>query len=314
MKNLLMSLVLAAPMIASADLSQVAQMIATNPKAGFDISTKTSVEPITIDIYNGEGKVVVTADATPEEFVGAVRALVPARTIKSGGYNYKVEWNKMSAVNAGAEVSLYDILADIKDHQSEPGSQDFINGSLAEDYKVLSVVGPIVSVHTNGSDYYPGAAHPNYWDDFMAVDLRKAGASDGDMRADLVGLMDEQSLLQALKADKALAKLITDKTVKKQVLAAKTMLQFTEAVGFNVDNCYSFPGYDGQVYSFAIYDYDAKLNLAWIRVAMGAAAHVCAAEAPTIQLGLKVKPNAQFEKVLRAQVQLHDGLLMKNVK
>jgi hypothetical protein len=314
MKKLWMSLVLLAPMSVFADLNQVAQMIATNPKAGFEVSTQTSKEPITIEIYNADGKVAATANASPEDFVSAVRTLIPARSLKSSGYNYKIEWNKMSFTAETGEKSLYDILTDIKDHQSEPDSQDFINGYLSEDFKVLSVVGSIVSVRTTGSNYYPGAAHPNYWDSFITFDMKKVNSADGDMRANLVGLVDEQSLLQALKADKALAKLVSDKTVKKQILAAKTMLQFTEAIGFNVDNCYSFPGYDGEMSSFAIYDYDAKLNLVWVRVAMGAAAHVCAAEAPTIQLGLKVKPNAEFEKVLRLQAQQRDGLLMKNVK
>lgn len=312
MKKLWMSLFLIAPMTAMADLNQVAKMIAVN-HAGFDISTKTSNDPITVEVYN-DGKVVASVDAKPEDFVSAVRALVPTRTIKSGAYTYNVDWNKMSLITQAGEKPLYDILADITDHQSEPDSQDAINGDISEDYKVLSVVGPIVTVHSQGDDYYPGAAHPNTWDDFMTLDLRKAGAADGDMRADLVSLVDEQSLLQALKADKALGKLVSDQQVKKQVLAAKTMAQLTDVIFGNVDNCYSFPGYEGQMSSFAIYDYDAKLNLVWIRVAMGAAAHVCAAEAPTIQLGLKVKPNAEFEKVLRAQAQQRDGLLMKNIK
>lgn len=311
MKNLLIGLALIAPAAALADLNQVATLIAKN-KAGFDVSTKSSNEPIAIEIANGDGKIIASAQATPEEFVSAVRAQVPAQTLKAGGYTYTLNWEKMSvAVNDGSK-DLYDILTDIRDHQSDPADNVGVGGYLYEDYKLLSAVGPIVSIRTSGNDYYPGAAHPESWDGFMTADGRKARAADGDMRSDLVTLVNEQSLLQALKADKALAKLISDKQVKKQMLAAKTMKELTDVVFGNVDNCYSFPGYDGQMQSFAIFDYDAKANLVSVRVSMGAAAHVCAAEAPTIQLGLKVKPNAEFEAMLRSQAQAHDGLLMKN--
>lgn len=313
MKKLLLALTILLSQAVLADLNQVATLIATNPKAFSDISTRTTNDPINIDIYNEAGKVVVSASATPEEFVSAVRAKVPVQSITAGGYNYLLNWQKMSVASNGASQDLYDILVDIKDHQSDPTDNLTYGGSINVNYKPLSVIGPIVSVRSTGDDYYPGAAHPNNWDTFMTYDVRKTGAVDGDMRADLVSLVNEQSLLQAIKADKYLAKLITDKNSKKQILAAKTMKALTEAMfGALIDQCLSFPGYDGQMQSFAIYDYDAKANLVSVRVSIGAAARVCQAEAEPAQLGLKVKPNAEFEALLRAQAKNKDGLLMKN--
>lgn len=312
MKKLLLGFALVAPVVAFADLNQVATQIASNSKAFPNISTKSSNDPITIEIYDGSGKVSASATSTPEEFVAAVRAKVPAKTITAGGYRYTINWQQMSVAIGGSNKDLYNILVDIKDHQTDPADNQSGEGSISESFRPLSIVGPLVSVNNSGDDYYPGAAHPNNWDYFQTVDVRKASAADGDMSADLVSLVNEQSLLQAIKADKYLAKQITDKDAKKQILASKTMKELTDVMFGALDNCLSFPGYEGKMQSFAIYDYDAKANLVSVRVPLTAAAHVCQADAAPAQLGLKVKPNAELEAMLRAQAQSKDGLLMKN--
>ncbi len=309
------ALLLSVSLSAHAGLDEVVKLIANNPKASFDVSTKTTNEPIEIDV-SVDGKTIASATAIPEEFVNGVRGLVAAKTITSSEYTYVVNWESMSLVQNDTSFSVYDLLADIKDHQQDPvdaAAGGTMGGDLSEDMKPLSVVGPYVSYRTSGDDYYPGAAHPNEWDSISTVDARKIG-NVADASINLLDLVQESSLVRAIKADTAVNKLVRGRAAK-ALKSARTIEQVNDAMMEGLQkHCLSFPGFENQLNSFAVYDYDTTKNLVSIRIPLVAAAHVCQAEAKPVQLGLLVNPLVEFELLLREQAKNNDGLLMKNVK
>lgn len=304
---------------AFASLEDVSTILARGRGASFEVSTQSNQDPIRVEA-NGKTRkgqtVNSTAQTTPEDFVSAVRAKVPSRVIRSGENSYLLEWEKISAVG-DTGVALYDILGEIKDHQYDP--KDFENekpmgGYYSQTSKILSIVGPLVSVKMGGSDYFPGAAHPNHWDIFRTYDSRKLDKTSLQFdSANLLDVVDEVSFVAALKKDRVLSKLIPARS-KRSFQAAKSVKELEEILGFgNLENCYSFPLYEGKVPAFAIYSYDSNSDEVSVRVALSAAAHVCQAEAPLLQLGLKLKPTSEYRKLLQAQVSRRDGLFMSQV-
>jgi len=180
-------------------------------------------------------------------------------------------------------------------------------------------VGSIVSYYYTSDTYGAGAAHPNYADGLSSVDVSKV-QKNGDTlayaQANLGDLVDEASLVNAIKADKWVRGKVSGADLKK-VQTARNLQELGDALQeglLNSGSCYSTPIYDGKLQSFAIYDYNAAKNLVAVRVSVGYSAHACAGEAPTVQLGLLVKPRADLEYSLKTQAKNKTGLLMKDVK
>jgi hypothetical protein len=302
---------------AFANLSDVATILAKGRGASFEATTRSIHEPIVVEASGKTRKgqeVKSTSTSTPEEFGAAVRAKSSSRRVQSGLYTYQLEWEKVTSVGTDGALALYDIVAEIKENLYDPNDYEqdrpSMDGYYAQETRVLSITGPVVAMKMAGNNYYPGAAHPNYWEIFRTYDVRHFDKAAGRFEeANLLDIVDEAGLVQALKKDTALAKLIP-KDSKKKFLASKTMIEMDEAVGMNLENCYWFPVSEGKMSSFALHSYDVKTNEVSIRVALTASAHVCAAEAPLLQLGLKVKATPEFRKILSAQVQNKDGLFM----
>jgi hypothetical protein len=106
---------------------------------------------------------------------------------------------------------------------------------------------------------------------------------------------------------------MASKKIRRQVRKATTFGQIADALFTGLRSCYEFPGYGNNLSAFAIYDYNPKTKLMAVRITLSAAAHVCQAEAPTIQLGLRIKPLFLFQFQLEEQLKSGNGLLMKQV-
>jgi hypothetical protein len=281
---------------------------------------KTAKDPVTFTL--NLGKTSIETDAAPAAVFGAIRARVPAKTIAGeNGISFVQEYGRLTMKGGDAQApAIYDVEKDITDYMLDAGDD---TGSVASyvdnSYKPQSIVGGIVSYYYTSDTYGAGAAHPNYADGLAAVDttkLEKNGDSYSFAQANLGDLVDEASLVNALKADKWINKILKQDD-RKKLAAARNLQELGDVLqeGFmNSESCYSTPIYDGKLQSFAIYDYSAPKNLVAVRVTVGYSSHACAGAAPTVQLGLIVKPRIDLEYSLKEQAKNKTGLLMKNAK
>lgn len=303
----------------AATLEDLAKALATDPYATFAVETTSVQNPVSLTVTSN-GKELGPIIVDPATFVASVRSLTGSKEIKSGSYTYVSTWQRLEL--KGQPAPFFDLENDLHDHQYDPRDFEGQNipfpGSIsggADFYKVISVVGPYVSYSASGSDFYPGAAHPNDWNkQFTTFDAQSFNAKTGTYNvANLLDLVDETSLVEALKADKFLNMKLFDAKAKKALKSAHTFAQVSDAL-FDMKDCYGFPGYENKLDSFAVYDWNQKTKLVSIRISVGARAHVCAIEAPTVQVGVAVKPLADFENLLSKQVRNNDGLFMKQLR
>ena len=257
---------------------------------------KTAKDPVTFTLNAGKSDSVST-EADPAALFAAIRARVPAVTYSGeSGITYVAEYGRLVMKGGDASApAIYDVEKDIKDfygdsqENTEPAS--FVNNS----YKPRSIVGTIVSYHYTSDTYGAGAAHPNYYEGFAAIDtskLVKSGDSYRFAEASLGDLVDENSLVAAFKADQWINGKLKAAD-RRKLQAARTLQELGDVLseGFmNSESCYETPIYEGKLSSFAIYDYDAAKNLVAVRVTVGYSVHACAGAAPTVQLGLLLKP------------------------
>jgi hypothetical protein len=317
MKFLALFLLTASAQAAPATVEQLVQMLANNPGATLNANTLSTKDPVTFDVSNG--KSTLSAAASPTEFFALVRIAAPVTTIQSGELTFVNDYGRLSVLKS--DVKVFDLLQDVLDNQEnpadvQPGDQ---GGNVGNTYRVLSVVGSTVSYSIVGDQYAPGAAHPNYTDTILTADVSTT-LKTGDnfftyAQANLGEMVDETSLVNALKADRFLRSKIASAADRKKLLAARNLQEIGD-IAFDAlqGSCYSLGLYEGKLTQFAIYDYDAVRNLVTVRIPMGASAHVCEGAAPTKQLGLIVKPRLELELALKDQIKAKNGLLMKNVK
>jgi hypothetical protein len=316
MKFLALFLLTASAQAEPATVGQLVQMLANNPGATLNANTLSTKDPVTFDVSNG--KTTLSASASPTEFFAVVRMAAPVSTIQSGDITFIHDYGRLSV--AKSDVKVFDLLQDVLGNQEnpadvQPGDQ---GGNVGNTYKVLSVLANTVSYSIVGDQYAPGAAHPNYTDTILTADVSttlKTGDTFAFAQANLSEMVEESSLLAALKADRFLRSKIASAADRKKLAAARNLQELGD-ISFEAlqGSCYSLPLYEGKLTQFAIYDYDAARNLVTVRVPMGASAHVCAGATPTKQLGLILKPRLELELALRAQFKAKDGLLMKNAR
>jgi hypothetical protein len=283
-----------------------AARIAAAPGAVTSALTKFTGQPVTFEI-SLKGK-SYTYSGDPDEFAKQVRALSDPIRYKAGNYSYIKDWKLLRQENGPV---IFDFIADVKENivdKEEYMSDD--GGDVYSEMKLVSIVGPIVSLRVNFESYSPGAAHPNSDDNIYAYDMRKQ-TTDRMPTANLMELVEEASLVNALKQDKYLLSQMGPKN-KAKLIAAKTMAAAAEAIDAALEpKCYNFPFYENRIMTFAISGYDVAKNLMGVRVTISAAAHACAGEADTKQLGLLVTPKPDFKQILIQQVRNKDGLFAK---
>jgi hypothetical protein len=300
-------------------LDQFVDLLAKNPSAALDSQEKTTKDPVTFGIT--VGKETFVTEASPAAFFAAARAKLPATTYTNSGATFVADYGRLTVKNGNSDAPIvYDLESDITQSMSEPGDDTQDMGSYDDTvYKVVSIVGNIVSYSMVGDTYGAGAAHPNYSDSIISVDVSsvlKEGETLAYQQANLAQLVDENSLVAAIKADKFLNGKLSPK-YRKLLQGARTIQQIGDIANNGLTSgstCYDLGVYDGKISNFSIYDYNAAKDLVSVRITMEADSHVCAGAAPTKQLGLLVKPRNDLRFSLQAQAKDHSGLLGKDAK
>jgi hypothetical protein len=299
-------------------LDQFIEKLAKNPTAVLDAQEKTTKDPVTFGITVGQE--TFNTEADPAVFFAAARAKMPVTHYTSAdGSSYTADYGRLSVKNGNAgSPAIFDLQNDVSQSMSDPGDDTQGMGSYDDTtYKLVSIVGPIVSYSTVSDSYGAGAAHPNNTNSINSVDI-SAVLKDGDalsyQQANLSQLVDENSLVAAIKADKFLNAKLSAK-YRKLLASAKTIQQVGDISNDGLTSgatCYDLGVYDGKISNFAIYDYNAAKDLVSVRITMEASAHVCSGASPTKQLGLLVKPRDGMRFNLQAQAKDHAGLLGKD--
>jgi hypothetical protein len=279
---------------------------------------KTKNDPVTFTL--SVGKDTIETDSTPAAMFDAIRARVPSKSYAAqNGYSYVAEYGRLTLKGGdNSAPAIYDVKKDVEDFYGDAQDNTDTASYVNNGYEPRSIVGSIVSYYYTSDSYGAGAAHPNSGDGITAVDtskLEKNGDSFSFAQANLGDLVDETSLVEAIKADKWINKQVKG-NYRRKLQSSRTLQEIGDLLSdafMDVGNCYSTPIYEGKLSSFAIYDYNAAKNLVAVRVAVGYSAHACAGAAPTVQLGLLVKPRFDLEYALKDQAKSKTGLLMKDV-
>jgi len=233
------------------------------------------------------------AHQEPEEFVSVLHSSL-----------YKVEslWGKI-LVNGRV---LWDIESDHREALRErENSQDDWVVDYGISRRVLSLVGRYLSVRAFSDSYGAGAAHDSRSTDIVAynLDLGLGG------RANLIDLVDEDSLVAALKNDSFVKKAAADLGLARELSAARTMSEIDKIMSKGMACEWSWPA-RGILSQFAILDYDAASAVLSVRIGLGYGCE--AARGNLTQLGVKVKPTLYFAGEIETLAKSQSWVLMKN--
>ncbi len=199
---------------------------------------------------------------------------------------------------------LYDLLADFREYQSpeEEDSLDPIAATVYADKKqVVSMIGRFVSFEVYSSGYIDGTPHPWAYREVRAHNLWERGAE-----ANLLDIVEEASLLQALRADAYLEKRLDTQT-RLKLAEAQTFAEVNAALE-EVGSCEWFWP-DDVLSRFALYDYDVEKNQLMVRLVLPYGCDT--RRGLTTELGLVVNPKARFRSTLKLAKEKSLGLFMK---
>ena len=224
------------------------------------------------------------------------------RTLNSGKSTYRASYHSLySYRNANTPIRIYDVRESMFTNCSrvEEGESQ---SDMAETISLLSLVGPYASFDFTQSGYGEGAAHPFAGRNFVAKNALETKTSPKNqntvlaMPAHLEALVDNASLLSALKADSFL-----QKRGGTAFRSARSLDQVAAALAKRMDCDVYFPEKAADLLAgFAIFDYPVNGNQVAVRVGLG---YGCEAMRGNLtQLGLVVKPSAEFRAELDAEV------------
>ncbi len=225
-----------------------------------------------------------------------------ARTLTSGKSTYHATYHSLyNYRNANTPVRIYDVRESMFTNCSrvEEGESQ---SDMAENVSLLSLVGPYASFDSSQSGYGEGAAHPFAGRSFVAKNALETKTSPKNqntivaMPAHLEALVDNESLLTALKADSFL-----QKRGGTALHNAKSLDEVAFALSKRMDCDVYFPEKASDMLSgFAIFDYPVSGNKVAVRIGLG---YGCEAMRGNLtQLGLVVTPTGDFKVQLDAEV------------
>lgn len=308
---LMVGLALVAQSSRADSLEEAARILARHPEATLSADTQSIHDPVHFTVSFRDKKIEFSSTIQP--LFEKVRRQVPARVIKSGEYTYEAGWQLLK----GKDSVIFDLAQDIPEFMFDPS--DFAEGEPPQAgyvdyrYKVLSIIGPLVSYQVIGSSYAPGAAHPNSTDAILTQDASLVNSSEAESSANLLSWVDASSLVEAMKKDRYLLGLLNS--------SARADLRRAQSVEAIVsllepalsDKCLSFPYYGNTLTGFAISDYNIQKNLVALRIQISPSAHVCEAQGSK-ELGVWVTPQPALEKYLRLAKKNNEGLFRNQVK
>jgi hypothetical protein len=235
--------------------------------------------------------------------------------ISGGRLVWEKSWNRL----ATEDFVAYDALDELRSYAKDSLEMDYaeteddlyrtVITSYGVSYEPMSITGELVTYHSETSGY-SGGAH-----DWIGQGFEAKEWISGEP-ASLLKYVDNQSLLEALQADKYLQKAAKlagrlEEFRRETQLTELDRLLGDSMFGGELPVAWSLtPGQQFQ--KFAIWDYDVKKNEVLVRIGLEYNSEVNRGQFE--QLGLRVKPKAGFAKVLKAMKQNGTGLFMKDVQ
>lgn len=246
------------------------------------------------------------------------------RILSSGDYKFYKRYFGMYLINDQYRDPAY--VYDLRNQIYEfcRGLKDGSNGNgmeyVTSNLKVLSLVGPFVSVQEAASGYSIGAAHPYasiLWHSFDARQVRSTETPSAeqekygmkqkgnkntrivDNQADLLQMVTESSLLTALKTDPYLQKNIG----KGKLAKANNIQEVVNLMRDNLDSCeVNVPQSVAEALSqFSVHDYRKEKDRLMIRLGFSYGCE--AARGNFTELGLIVKPTDMFRGFLMQELE-----------
>lgn len=230
---------------------------------------------------------------------------------ESGGY--QIQWTaaNLSAAKGGPNSSIsFDGAATAKAKWKEisaPASapaQDSAEYSYESDYRLLSVVGPIMSIE-EGEECDCGGAHPSEFTGFIAYDLSKSHTTK-PVPASLLDYFSAETLYSALIKDPVVKKILANK----KPISLSELRQDLPFENYTNGNCdYEFgPDF---LNHFAFYDH--RPGFVSIRISLSHAVETCRGQFTQVGLELPVADPILEEALTRAKAG-QSGILMKALR
>lgn len=228
--------------------------------------------------------------------LGAVFAIAAGSfrwTGTSGGLRVTIsDKDVVAADSMGIRLfSLRELFPDFKSDDPDVDTHSAI-------YRPLSLVGPYLSLESNGSSFTPGAAHASIENRFVTLDLRKR---EGPVS--LTRWFTEGQLVSALKNDPFLAQ------QSKLPLSGVDSLEAFATAFARLNDCH-LSIVDGRLESFAFHTLKGD-GLVAVRFGIP---NSCLGDNEIRQLGLLLPVPPSLENDLKAAAQGRHGFLMKDAR
>lgn len=178
------------------------------------------------------------------------------------------------------------------------GSEECVNEQKA---KILSVVGPIVSMERSEYSNCPGAAHPNVTTWYVAVDVAKP-----DKMLKLTDFFEEKDILSALLDDAIVKKTLERANIFDRPKSLEDLMKHLTA---SPPDChYQFS--DDLLTRFAFH----HLENSSVAVRLGLSHGIEACRGEVTQIGLLLPIPKKWEGFLKQAEERKEGFLMKDQK
>lgn len=238
--------------------------------------------------------------------------------IKAGARTWDKSWNKLAVKMAsGEEYEIYNFVTELRDYAKDSLDRDYANDKdelfrtvislYGYDYEPMSLTGDLATYY-HSSAGYGGGAHDWAWSGF------KGSEWVGGENTSLLDYVDNQSLLEALKADKFLRGMADSAEMGKEFRKATQLTELDRLLGATGggDRAVMWSMRAGQQFQkFALWDYDVKTGEVLVRIGLEYNSEVNRGQFE--QLGLRVKAKPEFAATLAALKKNGEGLFMKDV-